>query len=385
MMFYQVLIGVSCISFCVISVDALPGYLEAILKHKLKDLIINKVNQHVDKSFKDTLVLTSVVFRHGDRIPELQTGYPNNPYVNDTFFPYDYGDLTLAGQRTLYNKGLELRKRYNDFLGEIYFNDLVESVSSSYRRCQMSLQALHTGLFGGLEDVPIKNISWHAVPYFIIPPEQDNTLSIQLTCPFMMDNIKYPDLNKIDAETKTFFQTLKQCSGFEQVGYRQALLVYDYLKTSSEQGLQIPDDFKSIYPEPLRKYAMQDWNMFTSQTVGLIGPLVKLITDNAVAKASNTLEPPGRKMFLYAGHDLNVYYLLQALNVWEGEEMLYGAYIIIEVHNIRGTYGFKVLLQNGYNEPRLLNITGCGTFCPLSKFVQLSDNLMKLNQQMICT
>lgn len=101
MMFYQVLIGVSCISFCVISIDALPGYLEAILKHTLKDLIINKVNQHVDKSFKDTLVLTSVVFRHGDRIPELQTGYPNNPYVNDTFFPYDYGDLTLVSLTTL--------------------------------------------------------------------------------------------------------------------------------------------------------------------------------------------------------------------------------------------------------------------------------------------
>lgn len=60
--------------------------------------------------------------RHGARVPA--DTYPNDPYINETFYPYGWGHLTNNGKSVLYQTGEFLRERYDDFLGEYYRPDV---------------------------------------------------------------------------------------------------------------------------------------------------------------------------------------------------------------------------------------------------------------------
>lgn len=42
----------------------------------------------------DSLVMVHVLFRHGQRTPDVSTIYPKDPYRNETYYPYGLGALT---------------------------------------------------------------------------------------------------------------------------------------------------------------------------------------------------------------------------------------------------------------------------------------------------
>lgn len=49
-----------------------------------------------------------------------------------------------------------------------------------------------------------------------------------------------------------------------------------------------------------------------------------------------------RKIYLYVGHELNVYGILAWLGVLEPVIVNYGAYMIFEIHNLYGEHYIKV-------------------------------------------
>lgn len=70
---------------------------------------------------------------------------------------------------------------------------------------------------------------------------------------------------------------------------------------------------------------------------------MKKIISDTEQKIKNTLIPTQRKMFLYAGHENNIASMLELLNLRKVINVPgYGSQIILELHNINGTYGIIV-------------------------------------------
>lgn len=47
-------------------------------------------------------------------------------------------------------------------------------------------------------------------------------------------------------------------------------------------------------------------------------------------------------MFIYGGHDFNILILLDLVENWDSAVPPAGSSLVFEVHNVTGTYGFKV-------------------------------------------
>ncbi|XP_065169378.1 venom acid phosphatase Acph-1-like isoform X2 [Atheta coriaria] len=310
------------------------------------------------------------LLRHGERIPDKMTDYPANPYKNYSYFPYELGDLTRKGQKTMIELGLLLKKRYKAFLGDRYFGGLISSTSSSYIRCQMSLQALHAGLFWTNNWNAVEGLPWQPIPYQTLPINNDY-VSIFKTCPSVLTNITIPEL---DMETQEVFDYLKQHSGYDEIDYMRALTIFDHTKTNLEVGLDPPDWLKKIYPEPLKSVGMKFWKLVIDQKQRIgAGPLLQRIVQHAELSNQGVSIT---KMFLYAGHDITIHFLLNALNSWKSEIVEYGALLLFELHKIHDTVGFKVFFRNnaGGLEDGAIYIPNCGLFCPLKQFIKLVEH-----------
>lgn len=68
---------------------------------------------------------------------------------------------------------------------------------------------------------------------------------------------------------------------------------------------------------------------------------MKKIVDDSEAKIKQ--KPAiGKKIFLYSGHESNIGFLLATLGAYKPHIPPYGAYLMVELHLIKETYGFKV-------------------------------------------
>lgn len=77
------------------------------------------------------------------------------------------------------------------------------------------------------------------------------------------------------------------------------------------------------------------------KVVQFSGFLLKKVLKDTHLKISGKL--PARKLFLYSAHDYNLTFMLRILDLLTFElEPTYSSYIVIELHNKNGTYGFKV-------------------------------------------
>lgn len=135
-------------------------------------------------------------FRHGQRTPA--DTYPKDPYVNFTFEPYDWGQLTNVsrcarngsfcthfanlhflpqkGKYSVYEQiGLWLRERYGRFVGATYRAKNVHVQTTGVSRTQMSMQLVLAGLFPpqGTALQWNRRLDWQPIPYFSEPLSQD--------------------------------------------------------------------------------------------------------------------------------------------------------------------------------------------------------------------
>lgn len=75
-----------------------------------------------------------------------------------------------------------------------------------------------------------------------------------------------------------------------------------------------------------------------------LGFMLQKIVNDAFTKLNETDTNDNKaKMHLLSGHELNVAFMLILLNVFNEPHIPpYGAQIIFELHEIDGTYGYKV-------------------------------------------
>lgn len=336
---------------------------------------------HDKEPGEDTLLLAHVIFRHGDRTTDISTFYPNDPYRNETFYPFGPGQLTNEGKRREYRIGKALRRRYNGFLDATYTPDVLDATTTAYNRTKMSLMLVLAGLYPPIgEDQFEDGLGWQPIPYNYVPLIEDQLLAaFHSSCPrFTRETANYEQTMTVQREMKKhsrLFDYLTEHSGWNVKSIEQLYFIYNSLSTEEEWGFDLPEWTKKIWKAPLKNAAVNFWKVLTGNTLLRklsAGNLLKKIIDDSLAKAEGSLSPQTRKLFLYSGHDFTVISMLSALNIYSPHHPPYGAFVIVELHNIDGVHGFKVFYQDYKSkEPQQMTIPKCNSFCPLNEVVGL--------------
>ncbi|GJQ82959.1 hypothetical protein Trydic_g5958 [Trypoxylus dichotomus] len=330
-------------------------------------------------SKKDDLVMVHVLFRHGQRTPDVSTVYPKDPYRNETYYPYGLGALTNEGKYTQYRIGQALKERYGNFIG-IYSQDKVHSLASPFKRTKISALLVMAALFSpvGLERWNYK-LDWQPVDYDYFPRNEDLIFLHGLNCQRYIDLTNEQLYKAIDegkfGNYRDIAEYLSYYSGWNASNPEVAFNIYSSLLTEQEWGFQLPEWTEVVYPEPLHTIAVQYLaeSVRTDTLKKLSGGFIlQRIIEETEAKIANAESMKNRRINLYSGHDFTIVSLLGALGVFEPHQPPYGSYVILEVHKIGDKHGFKVFYQDySTKTPRQLQLPHCPNICPTDEFYKL--------------
>ncbi|KAJ3664868.1 hypothetical protein Zmor_000407 [Zophobas morio] len=327
---------------------------------------------------QNTLVLLHVLFRHGNRTPDKLSLFPNDLYLNETYTPIGYSQLTTKGKQTEYEIGKFIRKTYDKFIPDQYTQNLVYAVSTNFKRTKMSLELVLASLFPPLpEDQFDKDLDWQPIPFNIEPGKGVITIASG-SCPLYISAywsyVMSQEAQDIIAGYQQLYDTVGKDAGFDIITPKDISNVYFTLKSEEDYGLKLPDWSADVYPKVLEEASSVDYE-FSTATSRLkklsAGFLLRKIIQDSLAKKAGTL-PDERKLFLYSAHEYNVATMLRTLNVFWRHVPPFGATIFFEIHDIEGEYGLKLYYQDYTGpKPKLLTIPGCTAICPLDKLYEL--------------
>ncbi|XP_012251812.2 venom acid phosphatase Acph-1-like [Athalia rosae] len=338
--------------------------------------------------------LLSVLFRHGDRTPDPSIGgtYPNDPYQNYTYFPVGLGGLTNKGKMRVFKLGQALRLKYDEFLGDLYYPDVLEGRSTDYDRTKMALQMVLNGLF---PPAPIQQwkdgVDWQPIPTVYFHEEEDWVLRSDLCPKYIVESNRY--LNSAEfrerlAEHKNLTEFLEKVTGESSMNADDLFVLHSTLITQLQMGLDIPEWATELLSNgrledaaSLRLEAFKG-NDELKRLWG--GMLLRKITDDFLSYRNGSL-PDGRKIFLYSAHDLNVAGLLSTLGVYDSRFPQYSSAVIIELLEYENDYFVKVIYYLGI-PPKfiVMQIPGCTQLCPLDKFLYQLENVIATDEDIKC-
>jgi prostatic aicd phosphatase len=337
---------------------------------------------------KNSLELVHVVFRHGDRTPEKYRLYPYDPHINVTYYPIGNGQLTNAGKRRLYLLGKALKKRYGNFLGT-FTVDTVDARSTDYRRTKMSLQLVLASLFPPENElIWEKHLKWQPVPFTYWPIEKDHVLGEAYeNCPRYLklyyDYMETLDRRNLYGNYSDVAQYLERHAGINATT-REMAEIYFTLRVELENGLELPDWTRQVYPQVLYQLAHLEYHVATATSEmkrlssGFL--LNKIITDTKL-KMQNLL-PQNRKMFLYSGHEYNIVFLMKLLGIYYSHIPPYGAYILVEIHNVKGVRSVRIFYQDyTMGKPKRMRLPKCQRFCRFERLVKLYQKYLPESEE----
>lgn len=357
--------------------------LAAVLVTLLCTTVLSKDIPAAEKVSSDLdLKLVHVIFRHGARTPA--DTYPTDPYINNTFAPFGWGQLTNAGRVQLFENGKFLRKRYDEFLGHSFTLDDVYAQATGVTRTKMSLQLALAGLFPP-KGTPLewsKDLNWVPIPYNYEELDQDTLLLVRTTCPRYheeLERVLAEDAAEEIKKNEQLFKDLTRITGMDIKTPDDIQSLYSTLKAEREYGLTLPDWTKEYFPEKLQSltdlsYVYGAYNPELKRFKG--GVFVRKTIDDWEKKIADKLKT---KIMLFAGHDSTVTNIFSAFNVWQPQFPDYGITGLLEFskHKVTGEYGVQIFLRNSTAvEPHLLTIPGCAEFCTLKEMkTLLKDNI----------
>jgi len=327
-----------------------------------------------------------VLFRHGERT--TYKFYPTDPYKNETFYPVGPGGLTNRGKLTEFTLGSILREQYGNLLGEDYTDDKLEVRSTDTPRTEMSAMLVLAGLWPPSQSQRWHpTLMWQPIPVFTKPFENEDLLD-STYCDFrkvVLENLpKNPEIrSKFIDPHKSIFEYISKHSGLVIKDLLDLLNFYFIVKSEDDVGLELPEWTKKIYPEPLYSTASLVYEYLNiDPDVKKIhaGYFLQKMVNDSVAKINNELEPAGRKMFLYSAHETTLGYVLHALKVSKPHIPPYGSAIILELHQRKQEYLFKLRYLEDPLEPHIQDFTtpGCDTLCPVNKFIELQSEILPI-------
>ncbi|KAG5676091.1 hypothetical protein PVAND_005945 [Polypedilum vanderplanki] len=323
------------------------------------------------------LKLVHVFFRHGARTPA--DTYPNDIYVNETFDPYGWGQLTNRGKQQMYELGQFLRSRYHHYLNKTLNLNEIYAQSTGVSRTKMSIQLVLASLYPPRDTALEWNtkLNWQPIPYNYEELNQDSLLLVRKPCPRYHEELVRVMQEDISDELKknaNLFDELTNITGLHIQTPDDIQSLYSTLKAEKEFGLVLPKWTLDYFPKRLQEMTDKSYvyNAYNSELKRLKGGVfVKKALGDWKSKIDNKIS---QKIFVYAGHDSTVTNILSAFNVWKTQFPDYGFTGILELSQHKKTkqYGIEIFLKKTNKiELTQLIIPGCSRFCELSRVEEL--------------
>ncbi|XP_036144877.1 prostatic acid phosphatase [Monomorium pharaonis] len=337
-----------------------------------------------------TVVFANLLYRHGDRTPI--TTYKNDPYNNESFWPVPYGELTNIGKLEHLQLGRWLRKRYFNFLSDVYSPYEIYVQSTDIDRTLMSAESNLAGLYPPVgSEVWDDKIRWSPIPVHTIPAKQDYVLKASKYCPryqYELEKLlRSPEIERIKMENADLFIYLTEHSGDKINSFKMLEHLYDVLYIESLYNKTLPQWTKSVFPEKMKPLATFSFMTEAYNTILKrlkTGPLLGEMIDHMSKKMQHILQPD-RKIWMYSAHDETIANLLMTLNIFEPHCPPYAAIVLIELRtNSKNQYFVTVSYKNTTEEPIILTLPGCTTLCPLNEFINLTKNVVPEDWEKEC-
>ncbi|XP_063242510.1 uncharacterized protein LOC134542291 [Bacillus rossius redtenbacheri] len=323
------------------------------------------------------IVFASVVFRHGDRAPEVP--YPNDPYKDDVkYWPRGFGQLTPIGEEQHLRLGTFLRRRYAHMLPLAYNTNDTYVRSTDVDRTLVSARCNLAGLYPDVPKIPrggASAVNFQAIPIHTEMQPHDWLLKTYEICP------RHAVLLAQLKQSREFQCVVKATADLRRevpkhTGQREfASDIFDTLLVQETHNMPLPDWASSYYPTPLKHLHLLENFIAISGTSELqrlsAGPILRKMAEDMLDKADGVLTPD-RSLFVYSAHDNNVVNILQSLKVFNGLLAPYASAVLVELREKNRNYYVTVSYRNSsQGDAHLLQLPGCDTLCPLDEFVRL--------------
>ncbi|XP_018564769.1 venom acid phosphatase Acph-1 [Anoplophora glabripennis] len=330
------------------------------------------------------LLLVSVIFRHGART--TYSFYPNDPYKNETFYPFGKGHLTNEGKLGEYKLGRYLKSLYGEFLGEDYTEGKVYVRSTDVTRTKMSAQLVLAGLFPPSQSlVWNENLLWLPIPVSYKPDSEEDLFHPLSNCPYKIKVLS--ELSTIPKVQEIFIEPFQEIYEYIETNSGKSMKqpsdmqdIFFILKCEADMNYTLPDWTQEVYPAKVETaasyvYAYHNYDSVVKQINS--GYLLKKILDDSDAKISNAASE--RKIYLYSGHESTVGYMLDALGVQNKTVIpAYGSAISFELRKLEDEYYIRMRYRSDPEATTSedLNIPGCAVMCPVDSFKSILSNIL---------
>lgn len=335
--------------------------------------VLGLVLLHAHYGSTKNLNLVFIIFRHGDRTNDIFTTYPKDPYRDELYYPYGYGELTNKGKERMYSLGVKLRERYANYLDAVYSPDDIHASTTKYSRTQTSLQLVLAGLYPPhcTELEWNTNINWNPISFTI--NEELTHMPILNQPEYRLLYMKYLDSDlgrEIDEKYKKWYKYLSMHSGLNVTSSLEMARLYYCFMSEEEWGMKLPFWSIAVYPNILRN-ATTDFFKTLSGTSALKQRYGGAFLNNILSIMRHKIygnAPSSPKMYLYSVHDHNIISLLAAMEVYLPHLPPYSASVIIELIKEDDSYCIQVRYDDSSGTLQELFLPGCHACCPLQVF-----------------
>ncbi|KAK0182665.1 hypothetical protein PV327_000778 [Microctonus hyperodae] len=347
------------------------------------------------------LKLVHAIFSHKLYAPVQLNNSPKNAAdnlprkLNYRFFLEQTDDMNNEAKMDLYNFGVFLRDKYDGFLGEIYYPEIMRMRTSEYVLSMISGQLVDAGLW---PPAPAQKwdsaLNWQPVVTDYVPAERD-TLLLGTLCPSFKHEHKLALKNVSSTKTMLgyyeIFNFLSEQSKFIIDDPSGVELLYSSFETLNSYKLPLPDWGTKLFTNgsmesiTLSSYELLSYSTLQKQLNG--GTLLKQIIKDTLADKINDSKRK-LKISLYSGEERNLIGVLQSMDLWKPHILNPVESLIFEIYQKSPGEQYTVKLNYYDGDAKNiqdLTLPGCGKFCPIDEFEKyLHDIIPKVHEKKLC-
>lgn len=189
------------------------------------------------------------------------------------------------------------------------------------------------------------------------------------------------DLKRVMSDNEELLSELTKHSGMPITTPDDVQSLYSTIRAESEYGLSLPDWTADYYPQRLVSLTELSYiyNVYTDELKRLkAAPFMGKMIKEWQSKRDATIRPKDSKIYLYTGHDSTIVNILSAIGVWHQQLPVYGIMGMFELleDTKSGEWGVQMYLRTSAKSGAIpLTIPGCYHFCPLDKFIILTEHI----------
>ncbi|XP_072756171.1 venom acid phosphatase Acph-1 isoform X2 [Anoplolepis gracilipes] len=301
-------------------------------------------------------------------------------------------EMPTKANLNMYNLGMYLRERYDEFLGNTYTFDVSKMHTTEYALSMLSGQLVNAGLWPpATNQIWLAGFNWQPIPSEYQNLEED-TLLLGFLCPNFISQVdqvlRSTEMQNKTAKYQVLFNYLSRYTSRNISTPTDVALLYAALETMADQNKTLPNWAIDVFPDgamynvTLLEYDLLSATPLQRQLNG--GTLLKEIIGNSLNYKIGDLSKE-RKIILYSGGERNIIGILKNLNLWSPHIPNEAAALIFELYFDKATnvYGMKI---NYYTDGATISLTlpNCTEICPLQTLINITFDLIPEDPQSLC-